>query len=32
MKPAHTKGYLVVTANFLTDDPESLTDRDVLGI
>lgn len=32
MKPAHTRGFLAVNANFLTDDPNSLVDRDVLGI
>ena len=32
MKPAHTRGLLAVSDGpFLTDDPASLTDRDLLG-
>jgi uncharacterized protein YmfQ (DUF2313 family) len=31
MKPAHTRGNVAVSVGFLTDDPNSLTDRDVLG-
>lgn len=28
---SHTKGHVIESVNFLTDDPFSLTDRDVLG-
>ena len=31
MAPSHTQGFVIVSDNFLTDDPDSLTDRDVLG-
>ena len=31
MKPAHTLGSVAVNADFLTDDSNSLTNRDVLG-
>lgn len=31
IKPSHTLGYVIESNNFLTDDPFSLTDRDILG-
>ncbi len=31
IKPSHTLGYVIESVNFLCDDPESLTDRDLLG-
>lgn len=31
MQPAHTKGYVIESIDFKTDDPLSLTDRDLLG-
>lgn len=32
MKPAHTNGQLVLSTNFICDDPDSLCDRDILGV
>ncbi len=32
MKPSHTQGHLVLSTSFLCDDPDSLCDRDVLGV
>lgn len=32
MAPSHTQGFVIVSDNFLTDDPDSLTDRDILGV
>ena len=32
MKPAHTKGHVIESIDFLCDDPESLCDRDRLGV
>lgn len=29
---SHTRGTVIESTNFLTDDPESLTDRDILGV
>lgn len=31
MKPTHTRGTAIESIDFLCDDPESLTDRDLLG-
>lgn len=31
MKPSHTRGHVIESDNFLTDDEFSLTDRDILG-
>jgi hypothetical protein len=32
MKPSHTLGHVILSTDFLCDDPESLCDRDVLGV
>jgi hypothetical protein len=32
MKPSHTNGEGIMTSDFLCDDPNSLTDRDLLGV
>lgn len=32
MKPSHTQGYVIESISFLTDDPFSLVDRDLLGV
>jgi hypothetical protein len=31
-KPSHTSGHIIESIDFLTDDPESLTNRDLLGV
>jgi len=32
MKPTHTRGTAIESIDFVCDDPESLTDRDILGV
>lgn len=32
MADSHTRGYVIESINFLCDDPESLCDRDILGV
>ena len=31
LRPSHTRCTIIESTNFLTDDPDSLTDRDILG-